>query len=96
MNSTLASNDILTLTYPGSTHQGTWRLFRCGSRCFEASRDLCDSESAPGYVDRRVITTPEDLACFVKNLLFYGWSIAFLPEQEKSFWDQCLPQVAKS
>jgi hypothetical protein len=92
MNSSFATNDILTLSYPGSSQQGTWHVLRCGSRCFEATRDLCDSQSTPGYVDRRVITSADDLICFVKNLLFYGWSIVFMPEQEKTFWTQCLPK----
>ena len=92
MNSTIATDDILTLQYPGSTKQGTWHLLRYGTRCFEATRDLCDSESTPGYVDRRVITSSEDLVCFVKNLLYYGWSIVRMPDSERHFWAQCLPK----
>ena len=90
METNFSTDEILTLKYPISTAKGTWHLFRSGSRFFEATRDLSDSESTPGYVDRQVITSSEDLVCFVKNLLFYGWSIDRIPDQEKNFWTQCL------
>jgi hypothetical protein len=90
MGTNFATDEILTLKNRQSTAKGTWHLFRSGSLCFEATRDLRDSESTPGYVDRQVITSSEDLVCFVKNLLFYGWSIDHVPEQEKNFWTQRL------
>ena len=90
MESNFTTDAILTLQYPISTAKGTWHLFRIGTRSFEATRDLRDSESTPGYVDRQVITSSEDLVCFVKNLLFYGWSIDSIPDQEKNFWTQRL------
>lgn len=90
METNFATDEILTLKNPISTKQGIWHLFRSGSRCFEATRDLRDSENTPGYVDRRVITSSEDLVCFVKNLLSYGWSIDHVSDQERNFWTQRL------
>ena len=91
MEANFATDKILTLKNFQSTAKGTWHLFRCGSLCFEAKRDLRYSESTPGYADRQVTTSSEDLVCFVKNLLFYGWRIDHVPDQEKNFWTQCLP-----
>jgi len=90
METNFATDEILTLKNPISTKQGIWHLFRSGSRYFEATRDLRDSENTPEYVDRRVITSSEDLVCFVKNLLLYGWSIDHVSDQEKNFWTQQL------
>ena len=90
METNFTADEILTLKNSQSTAKGTWHLFRSGSIYFEAIRDLRDSENTPGYVDRRVITSSEDLMCFVENLLFYGWSIDHISDQEKNFWTQRL------
>ena len=90
METNFTADEILTLKNSQSTAKGTWHLFRSGSICFEAIRDLRYSENTPGYVDRRVITWSEDLMCFVENLLFYGWSIDHISDQEKNFWTQRL------
>ena len=90
METNFTTDEILTPKNLQSTAKGTWHLFRSGSLCFEAKRDLRDSESTHEYIDRQIIASSEDLVCFVKNLLFYGWSIDHVPDQEKNFWTQCL------